>query len=60
VDCAARSLGSGSTFMKATPSGFMRVAGMMLPGNGPPVFGSLTGIRVPLLVREFEKSPARS
>ena len=37
----------------ARPSGVMRLAGMMLPGNGCPVSGSRIGVLISL------KSPAR-
>src|SRR5271169_2257237 len=53
-------LGKGKKLSIAWPSGVMREAGMMLPGNGAPVVGSVMAVNVPLFWKLWEKLPWRS
>src|ERR1019366_5302803 len=59
---APAKLGKGKKFSIACPTGVMRDAGMMLPGNGVTglVVGSLMGVSVPLFCKLCEKLPWRS
>src|ERR1017187_1125715 len=59
---APAKLGKGKKFSIACPSGVIRDAGMMLPGNGVTglVVGSLMAVSVPLFCRLWEKLPVRS
>src|SRR6478672_6896288 len=53
-------LGRGKKLRKAWPSGVMRLAGIILPGNAAPVVGSMIGLKVPLFWKLWEKLPALS
>src|SRR5579872_7475155 len=53
-------LGRGKKLSMAWPSGLIREAGMMLPGNAAPVVGSIIGVKEPLLLKLWEKLPCRS
>jgi len=44
-------VGSGSRFSIADPVGSILFWGMMLPGNGAPVFGSVMGMICPAELR---------
>src|ERR1019366_2455886 len=57
---APAKLGKGKKFSIACPSGVIRDVGMMLPGNGALVVGSLMAVSVPLFWKLCEKLPARS
>src|ERR1035441_734235 len=59
---APAKLGKGKKFSIACPTGVIREAGMMLPGNGVTglVVGSLMAVSVPLFCRLCEKLPVRS
>src|SRR5437764_10439627 len=48
------------SFSIATPLGLRRLAGILLPGNGCPVAGSVIVILLPLPSRVWLKSPATS
>src|ERR1700677_167515 len=50
----------GNTFKNCRPVGSIRFVGMMLPGKGAPVSGSVIVIRVPTEFTVLEKLPARS
>ena len=53
-------LAAGKVFSSACPLGLIRSAGIRLPGNGMPVNGSVTTIRLPPESKLCEKSPIRS
>src|SRR5207244_9011293 len=53
-------LGNGNTLSSFGPLELIRFAGILLPGNGRPVVGSLITINCPLVSRLCEKSPWRS
>ena len=53
-------LGCGRIFISASPFGFSRLLGIMLPGKGAPDWVSVIGITLPLVSRVCEKSPERS
>src|SRR5215831_9564350 len=52
--------GVGKKLSIARPVGSMRLEGILLPGKGAPVLGSVIVISDPLFCRLWEKSPARS
>src|ERR1043166_1237706 len=52
--------GSGSRLSSFCPLESIRLAGMTLPGNGAPLFGSFTTINAPFCSKDREKCPPRS